>query len=945
LGIPLYIKLNHVFSPLYSQTLIILAISLLSALSELLHVYQEGIRTPSMLEFRSYETLLYPPEIEKRRKLFNDFGLEPDPYLQATKRIAPLLLQEDYFLLDESRGTISSQDFSLFLRMIQSSTIPIGVAFVATLHLDRLRRDALRNMIVSGYVNKSTGVVATPAPIESMISLLGFLDAEECERFLSYFGLIPDAAGRYQLAPTSDWKQLTVDLKKPQVTKLHPHFLDKRVDSSAGFDLVSFISGRPCEFAKNAIPLNSSKSGSEMSTANHSLVNSFSSSAHFQNENSDNNLAFPLSSVGSSEVLAFLPPTEQSLLNPLSGVPLNSFQFRLEPKPVPQGISNPANGAPMSQFGINLQEQKPLKQEHRNLNSTAQLQEDYSQNFPSTMLTAKGAGFNQFSSHPASRVCSANGTTEPEPKSFMFSNHGEVGVKQGLFQPPKAAGESSNSWPESKQGVHTQVLPTQSFAFGTLPVVNPSVTTNFGASTSPPAIPVTSKIQAELSTAFNPPNLSNSPAKPTHAQDTLQTSQELPLANPAQATTLLPVGWATPNRSVANGSNQLSTSPSCHTISVQTDPVSVVPMSDLSETSESEDLDTPVPEEKQVFTLDDLMGAATKRLPVKNSHFTSSTSPKRIKKQKHQHLPLRRRLQESSTISGLTGKATAMRESRQRKQALQYWNFRSRISRIARSTSLSYSLTDFFNDSDVASTLDPSKVYRISDAQQGLAEFLFRLQIRDIWPELLKQISRLQTISREAYSPWTVVAATNHVIQTVSELFKLVIEGVWQRLVAGIKNQLIITTRSFSSPVDPAPTLFPATFDISVPNEMHSRVICIGYFKRSLLKILERNACLMSPAQRNHLELLVHDLPGYNLTIPFRDGFHQVLTTLLECICQNHRFIQAWDQMEQESQGMAVSGEFLLSLKLEIERTSVRFLSQLSWSMDQVRDRLKFDNI
>ncbi|KAJ1505310.1 hypothetical protein HMI54_006075, partial [Coelomomyces lativittatus] len=197
------------------------------ALSDLLYLYQQGQSSTHEIEFYCYDTLLYVNDTAKRVHLFQHHP-SPHPFLHGTRCLLPLMGVSD--------TKLKSLDFAHYIQTLLH--VPLGLALVASLHLDRLRRNVLAEMVFTGYHRE--GNLATKATVSDLVQALHFEHEAQCVSFVTYFGVPLMEDHVFGLGDKVHWNRCVVDLKKPEATKFHPHFLDPRL---ASMSLVEFIVG------------------------------------------------------------------------------------------------------------------------------------------------------------------------------------------------------------------------------------------------------------------------------------------------------------------------------------------------------------------------------------------------------------------------------------------------------------------------------------------------------------------------------------------------------------------------------------------------------------------------------------------------------------------------------------------------------------------------------
>lgn len=171
-------------------------ITMLSAtLADLIPLYEAPL-PKNAAEFLSYNAMLFMNE-QQQNRLLQAVGSD-DVFAASTLKIL------------EAR---KSMDFKRFIELLLSDDTPIGVAIIASLHLDSARADFLRYLVTQ----------KREYSIGDLTTMFYFNSQEETLVFLKEFGI---------KTCLSEFKDTIVDLKKPENTKLHPSLLDSKFTKS-----------------------------------------------------------------------------------------------------------------------------------------------------------------------------------------------------------------------------------------------------------------------------------------------------------------------------------------------------------------------------------------------------------------------------------------------------------------------------------------------------------------------------------------------------------------------------------------------------------------------------------------------------------------------------------------------------------------------------------------
>ncbi|KAI9223989.1 hypothetical protein BC828DRAFT_374585 [Blastocladiella britannica] len=215
-----------------------------AALSSLLdHYSMSPGSSPNEFEFRCYDTILYCGIAGRMdRLLAHDARNVPtnNAYLRAATRVAPILSHS----LLHAQGA-RAVDVSRFMAAMRVA--PLGIAAAAALHLDRVRRDALRDMVLSGHKIRDRPTVLTLMGMGDLVATLRFADAAQARAFCAVFKVFPtgdpDSRGSEVVEFHRDcgFEDTDIHLTKPESTKMRPQFMDFRLNAAAGFSPSHFI--------------------------------------------------------------------------------------------------------------------------------------------------------------------------------------------------------------------------------------------------------------------------------------------------------------------------------------------------------------------------------------------------------------------------------------------------------------------------------------------------------------------------------------------------------------------------------------------------------------------------------------------------------------------------------------------------------------------------------
>ncbi|KAJ3365158.1 hypothetical protein GGF31_008616 [Allomyces arbusculus] len=915
-------------------------------LSDLIYMYSLGVASEHEAEFQCYQVLLYFTDRAKRDALLLKYAESTDPYVRATKQLCLHMAAP----IERGPGTpISTYDYARMIKMLKNDLVPLGVALVVTLHLDRLRRDALKDMMLSGF-HPSGRAVQTRIDLVTLTRILQFKDVNECREFLAVFAIpvqecedASDAAIELSraYAPLLD---IAIDIKEPVATKKHPAFLDARVDLGKGFDVVQFIRTgeertRQVLVAPpqghgigTAAAASAAASAAAAPPAGGALAGPSATAPGF---------AFvlpPSASAAASEPAPFAPTTTSPLAVP------NLFEQPAPPAPTAPGAAAVSPFAVPAPFG---QPAPPPS--------------------TSTVPPPAAPAFSGFSLPPAPTATTVAPTASPFALPITAPAPQAAGFAFAIPPPPPVAtspprslfANSTASAPPPATSGFQMPAPTTSAQGSATTVLTP------GTSASPFAVPASPATNGFTPCGFPAPApvlpsalsfalptvTPSAPAAPQPASAPNDFGGPLLGATAPPSTAPAPAPAPAPLAAAAEpAAAKLADS------STQTDlPPIRIAAPTLDDISDSELLSSDDEEEApEVFptmsraamrerALAESAAAAAAHPPPTTVPGDAPLTPRKrgtsIPDRSHWSKRAKR-----SNSDGHTATAPSTAENpavaawtrrRIQRLVLRHWARAARTARLDRAPRLSAKdLTTIFSDSDARNAVERGAIYRVGASD--LVAAMVKAVTDPAWTELARATMRLQAVQREVYSPWVVLAAANHVVQAFRDLVGLVATA-WTAL--GTHIEPVESAKHSGLPREwttaRVPDLVPTDADNLPPAA--ARVLCIQHLKSAARGAIEGS----DVPGRKGLARAVAALPGYNLTVPFGDALLPWLRAMWEVTVTAHPVVAA----AREVREVLVPGKVLVEVGEGVEERATAFLGWLYSSMEVVRGKVREDPV
>ncbi|KAJ3358441.1 hypothetical protein GGF32_000397 [Allomyces javanicus] len=909
-------------------------------LSDLIYMYSLGVASEHEAEFQCYQVLLYFTDRAKRDALLLKYAESTDPYVRATKQLCLHMAAP----IERGPGTpISTYDYARMIKILKSDLVPLGIALVVTLHLDRLRRDALKDMMLSGF-HPNGRAVQTRIDLVTLTRILQFKDVTECREFLNVFA-IPVQEGEdgnedaielsRAYAPLLD---IAIDIKEPVATKKHPAFLDARVDLGKGFDVVQFI--RTGEERTRQV-LVAPPRGHGIGTAAAAAAATAMPPAGGATSGSTAAPRFafvpPLAASSAPLAPATLAPTVTGPAGPTAASPFA----------VPGLFAPPASTAPTaataSPFAVPAPFGQPAPPPPP---STAPV----SAPSPAAAVPPPPA-FGGFAFAPPPTATSATPTTSP----FAVPNATAppaAGFTFAVPPPPPAV----NSPPQSPFASSAATVPSPVTGRFQVPAPATSAAPSFttAAATCAPAtaplfaVPI-SPATIGLATSSSPAP-APAPAPPSAFSFALPAAPQPVLAPNGIGGSLFGSPVPPPAAPPAPAAAQLANS------STQTDlPPIRIAAPTLDDISDSELVSSDDEEEApEVFptmsraamrerALADSAAAAaaaatatphpTAPTGQQDSPLTPRKRGSAIPDRTHWSKRAKRSNEAHSAVPSAAASDAVASWTRRRIQrlVLRHWARAARTARVDRAPRLSGAeLAAIFSDADARAGLARGVQYRVSASD--LVAALVKAVTDPAWTELARAAMRLQAVQREVYSPWIVLAAANHVVQAFRDLVALVV-AAWNALAEHIEpveaRNAGWVPREWT--VARVPDLVPTDSD-RLPAAA-ARVLCIQYLKAAARGAIEASAV----PGREALARSVAALPGYNLTVPFGDALLPWLRAIWEVNVAAHPVVAAASEVGE----VLVPGKVLVEVGAAVEERATAFLGWMYSSMEVVRGKVR----
>ncbi|KAI9168428.1 actin cytoskeleton and mitosis protein [Blastocladiella emersonii ATCC 22665] len=883
-----------------------------AALTHLLHLYDAGAPSEHEFEFRCYEALVYSHEPHRRDALFRVHAARADaanrhPQLWATvRRLAPLIglsspLPAAHYI---------PHDLARVVRLMRTG--PLGLAAAAAIHLDRVRRDILHALVMSGKTARpkkpapgapasATGPrdvnLLSTSTLAELTRMLHFASEEQCRTFLGVFGVdeSADRAGRLivNLDCKDNWRNEAIATTKPATTKFRPQFMDKRVHASAGFSVAHFV-----------------RTGQDSSTG----VAGFPS-APPAGPTAGWSQSFAPHAASAAAAAPVFPPAAPAPAPPAPvSAPAAASTFPGFPgfPPAPAAsVPAPAFAAPAAAAST------PPTTSFFNFpvpGSTAATATPATTAAPGALPAAPSITPSPFAlintvTPAATPVLGFaqpfGGAAQQQPAAAApgtFFGFGNLGAPAPAQPPASAAPVTPASTAERPAAAAPAATSVFKFAFTTAAATAPAVETPPVAAS---AVPDMAASTGKKSVSFaSSPVVFTLPAPPSATASPSPTN-ETPAANgfsPAPPPALSPAAPTQKAPPLGLGFAPPPAKPRVPgvEISIQTEPVS---FTDDASDDEAELAPAPVPRvrsssppprEPETIALADLVRAAALRRSTSLPSDPPASQPKR------------RRLLAASMRSVspppdparlALAKEFAARIAK--RAALAAWRAAARKHKWDRALTLPVPLETVLSaSSDV--DLDPAALYRAPSLSAAVTRAWL-----PAWHEVAKVLARLQAVSRAAYAPWAVIAAANHAVQCLRD---------WCAVGARLTGRK-------------ATTAIPAiTSRDAVPRTPHARPIVIRMLKDAVTEYAK--------PMHHDVQAAVERVPVYNLTVPFHDILLPVLDAAMRAQIQG-------GNGEGEESLVVVTGAELLRLRRKIREHTREYLEFVNASGD-VNMRLKW---
>ncbi|KNE72699.1 hypothetical protein AMAG_16457 [Allomyces macrogynus ATCC 38327] len=869
-------------------------------LSDLIYMYSLGVASEHEAEFQCYQVLLYFTDRAKRDALLLKYAESTDPYVRATKQLCLHMAAPS----ERGPGTpISTYDYARMIKMLKNDLVPLGIALVVTLHLDRLRRDALKDMMLSGF-HPNGRAVQTRIDLVTLTRILQFKDANECREFLNVFA-IPVQEGEDDgseaaielsraYAPLLD---VAIDIKEPVATKKHPSFLDARVDLGKGFDVVQFF--RTGEERTRQV-LVAPPQGHGIGTAAAAAA-AAAAATPAGGAAPTGTTATPGSAFVPPPAVSVAPPASATLAPSASGP---AAPAAASPFAVPNLFAQSAATAPATVAAPPFVVPAPFGQPAPPPPSTA-----VSVPSPAAAMPVPPSAFTGFS------LALAPTATTAAPTASSFA----VPPPPAATSPPRSpfAIPAANASPVTN-GFQVSAPATSAPSFMTAAATTEPTPATTTTSFAVPASPPTNGVTASVSPAPAPPSTFSFvlPAAPLAATAASQPASLNGFAGPLFGTSASAVPPLTAPAPVP-----LPTPPAPTPSPAAT--------SKLADSSTQTDLP---PIRIAAPTLDDHFRLGNCWLPTKNPevfpNHRGSAIPdrsnhwsKRAKRSNDAH---------AAAPSAVDDPAVAAWTRRRIQRAvLRHWKRAARAARLDRAPRLSATdLAAIFSDANARAGLARGAQYRV--AAPDLVAAVIRAVADPAWTDLARAVVRLQAVQRDVYSPWIVLAAANHIVQAFRDLVALVATA-WNALGAHIEA---VQSRKPGLPREwttaHVPDLVPT--EQSLPPAA-ARVLCIQYLKSAARGAIEAS----NVPDRDALARAVTALPGYNLTVPFGYALLPWLRAVWEGNVTAHPVVVA----AREVGDVLVPGRVLVEVGKGVEQRAVAFLGWMYSSMEVVLGKVR----